>query len=453
MIGGIILVFSTRNALGYTDWSQPPLDCIENAIAQAPRIACLDLTQVKDPLRDFPQNLTEETIKSWKTLFKRDLLICRSQEILRRESLNSGSMDPISVEVAWMRTQGILNTESKVDSIYQASAQYELPPQILLGALMQESMMADLGIAADGNNYSCGIAQLNVLEWCHWMESLSLDKQLQLGWPSSLISEWKTHHSQAFCSSPTLDPTYVLPFYKIALTRLKGLPSYKLQPKHFENISQNDIEHSLPDADFKTQSLRHQIIEHFTQNCSTHTLAIHAKAFELKMLFKSYVPKTLQNAQQYKSMGQWNKACRYPYPTLAYPAHTGWLLADAIYNAGSRVVGTLTHYLKLTPQSVTQSETWEEFSPQQLIDALYWGGRYNSKSNLIEFFNLEGQLLSMSWYKSCVVQRHIARVIQYVTEPNAQGVDLVKSLEGKEGCTKVIPEARKYSSGTLSSFN
>ena len=56
-----------------------------------------------------------------------------------------------------------------------------------------------------------------------------------------------------------------------------------------------------------------------------------------------------------------------------------------------------------------------------------------------------GNKFTQTWFKSCIVQRHVARVIQHATLP---GETIASSLE-QNGCKSdgTIPDYRKKSSG------
>ena len=431
-----------------TDWAQPPVGCVEEVMPQMPSYPCLDLTSVQNPTRDLPSSLTPDEVTLWTRDRKRALVLCRAQEILRRESLHPGGIDPGWVEASWMRMEGVKETDEKIAAIYEGTNLNQMPPQILLGALMQESMMADLGISSDGGNYSCGIAQLNVLEWCHWAEHADPDIKNQIGWPA---------RKAGMCSAPLLSTKLVEPFFKYGLAHLNGVPAYKMKPKHLEGIRLADVIGSFPAGSSNDQKLRFEIVQSFVKNCSSYRFSIPAKAHVLKAIFDHEIPSAFHDVQTYTS-GGFARPCRNRSTTNAYPLHSGWLLADAIYNAGSRIVDVVAHYRKLDRAAASNPATWAEFYPQDLVSALYWGGKYNRKTDRLDSIDLEGNPFSMTWFKSCIVQRHVARVVQYVTLP---GYDLVRSLEDKNGCAKStfdsegnlikssVPLERQRSSGQI----
>lgn len=294
--------------------------------------------------------------------------------------------------------------------------------------------MADLGISEDGSNFSCGIAQLNVLEWCNWAERQAPATQTELGWPTEDALKWRqTHSARTVCSSPLLQTTLARPFYKIGLTRLNGTPPYRMGPEHLADIRLEEVVPSFPAATPSEQQLRFKIVRAFTQNCSRFASAIPAKANQLKILFDNEVPPAMRGIQSYAPGQTYERACRRPFPSRAYPLHAGWLLADAIYNAGSRIVTNVAWYLRLTPQSFASAGTWNAFYGPELISSLYWAGKYNRNTDNLEFQDFSGRTDKVTFFKSCIVQRHVARVIQYATLP---GFELARSAEDKNGCRK-----------------
>ena len=416
------------------DWAQPPVGCVEEIIQQKSPYPCPDLTQVKDPTKDFPADFTEDEIALWSGSRAKALGYCRSEEIMRREELRPGSFSAVTVERAWMRVEGARDSDLKGEAIYDASEAYGIPPQILVGALMQESLMADLSISEDGNNFSCGIAQLNILEWCNWAEKLTPDLQNNLGFPTEEALQWrKAHSSPTVCRTPLLSTTLVRPFYKFGLRQLHGLPASRMRPEHLAGIQLENVISEFPAASQADQNLRFRLVRAFTQSCSHFASAIPAKANQLKILFDNEVPPAMRGIQSYAPGETYNRSCRRTFPSQAYPLHVGWLLADAIYNAGSKIVTNISYYLRLTRQTYHSPDTWAAFRGPELITSLYWAGKYNPTSDYLEFQNFSGVTEKMTFFKSCIVQRHVARVIQYATLP---GFELARSAEDKNGCRK-----------------
>jgi len=135
-------------------------------------------------------------------------------------------------------------------------------------------------------------------------------------------------------------------------------------------------------------------------------------------------------------------------------------LAVAVFNAGPDLVDAILWYRRLTPSNYNRPEVWESFSPTDLISALYAAGKYNSATDRLEYEDLVGRPRSITWYKACVAQRHIARVVQHVSLP---GITLAKSFEAGAGCQQSVfdehgdlvmssvPESRKILSGRIES--
>ena len=437
-----ILAYSLSLVVGLasasTDWSQPPVGCIEEVIYSEPNYACLDLSSVANPLSDFPAGMSASDIAMWKTDRAKGLTVCRAHEILRRDQEKPGTQKAGEVELAWMRVLSLKDTAGKIDEIDDASERTGMPSQILFGALTQESLMADLGLAQDGGNFSCGIGQLNIQEWCRFAQAASPGLQRQMGWPRGQTGE--------ICSDPVLMPVLAKPFYEIGLKNLGAAPSYRLLPEHLKNIKFEDVVAEFPDASSEIQHLRFSAVQSFLANCSDYRYGIPAKAHELERIFHTSVPEALQGVQTYSKGESFHRACRGKAADV-YPLHTGWLLADAIYNAGPGIVTSLEYYLDLDAVSTNSPQTWLNFRPTDLISALYWAGKYNSQTGFLESFDFDGHLQNRTWYKSCVVQRHIARVIQHVTLP---GYLIADTLEGSDGCSKsTVPAARQVSSGRI----
>lgn len=397
------------------DWSNPKVLCLEEILPQG--LECLDLTAVKNPMIDFPITFSPEERQQWSTDYASDLKLCRNKEILRREKIKPGSFTALQVELAWMTVSGGENPQAKYDSMMDAAKKYSLPPQILIGALTQESLLANLGISPDGGNYSCGVAQLNISEWCQGMKTLTAPERLALGWPD------------VACTS--LPSESVEPFYNLALKNLGTRPEYQITAEDFSRITIQDV--ALEAAPKKFEA-----ISSFIRNCQNVHYSIPFKAYNLRSLFNSYVPASLKKAEVYSS-GTFTRNCSERYPSNYYPLHTGWLLAVAIYNAGPIQTKLLEHYYQV------KNDQFPTMNPLNLIEALHWGGKV--KGSRVYFTGQNGQTYSQLWYKSCVVQRHVARVIQHVTQP---GVTIARSIE-KEACgTGRVPTYRQNSTGIIS---
>lgn len=428
------------------DWSQPPVACVEEVVPAVPDIPCLQLQNVSDPLKDFPNDLPEQELLYWQS-HKTALQYCRAKEILRRETLKPGSFSAVTVELSWMRSIAVQSSNDKVDAIYEASRVQRIPAAVLTGALFQESLYADLGITEDGGNYSCGLGQINTQEWCNWTNSLTPDERVSMG-----LSDEKL-----MCS--LVPSTLVEPFYNIALTRLKGLPEYRLENSHFQNIKFESVVSQFPTASLETQQTRYRFVTSFLNNCSKPKLAIAAKANELRRLFDQHVPAGLQLSDTYNAGQKFEKTCRQPDTTGLYPLHDGFLLAVASYNAGPRAVDLLAHYRDWTANDLEDVKTFENLTPPDLVDAFYWSGKYNASRDAVGYTTLGGYLTYANWYRFCVLQRHIARVVQHVTLPSAGKI--IDSLEGANPCSPSkydsdgnvvksgVPTSRQMSSGRL----
>lgn len=405
------------------DWKQAPVACVEEIVPRQPSRMCPDFTKVTNPLVDWPEELPAAERAYWDTRPK-EISVCRAREILAREMANPGSQKPVSVEIAWMQVQAAMHFDDKIIAIYDASELYRIPVQVLSGALDQESLFAELGISEDGENFSCGIGQLNVIEYCRWASSQSDAEKALIGWPVDKVD----------CDSPAfLQTSFVRPFYALAKKKLGSLPEYRLNPLHFEGIKMDDVIGDLPAASTSTQNLRFQVIRSFIDHCSEARRGILGKAHELARLYQLIVPEGLRRQEHYGSRERHYRSCARDDASGVYPLQTGWLMAVAAYNAGSRVLDAVTYYNRMTADDLNDVHAWERFDPHALIESLYGAGQYNAKDKRLEFESVDGSKRSWSWFKACIVQRHIARVIQRATLSSA-GVILATSLEGKPGC-------------------
>ncbi len=406
-----------------TNWAQPALSCVEDTVPEKPDRPCLDLSRVEDPIQDWPSNISDEELNYWKSR-KRFLQYCRSREVTRREKADPGSQKPGTVQLAWMQQLAVEKREEKINAVYSASRKYKIPVQVLTGALYQESIFAELGIADDGGNFSCGAGQINVEEWCRWISEQTASKKADLGWP---LEELACHQVSA---------AHVRPFYDRARRKLGGLPDYRLNASHFSNIRFNDVVNEFPSASAETQRFRYQAIRSFIDHCSESANGIAAKANELERLYKTFVPQGLKERELYPAGKRFERQCDQRGYDGAYPAHTGWILAVGIYNSGPRAVDALAHYNRWTSADLRDVKTFIGFTPIKLVESFYWAGRYNSKTDKIHFRTLKEADASWLWFKQCVLQRHAARVVQNVTMPNTP--PLVESLEGEYKCTKSV---------------
>lgn len=392
-------------------WENPAIQCPEKVLPEGH--SCPDLSQIRNLWDEFPVGMSEEEMTEWKLNRAPDLKLCRYQEMMRRESERPGTFTPTQIQIGWMVTKGGANPQGKLKSVVSASQKFGIPPHVLLGAITQESLLASLGISPDGGNYSCGIAQLNISEWCEGMQTMTAAEKLALNWPS------------VTCSS--ISSAQVAPFYSIALKKLGKRPEYQIDASDFSGITSPDVK--LPEKTF-------QAVSSFIRNCQNDELSIRFKAANLKSLFVNFVPAAMKTREQYPTGAHRPALCKINNSTLYYPLHTGWLLAVAAYNAGPRVASLVEHYYRTAPLPM--------ITPKDLVEALHWGGKVKAGTSQVVFTGQNGKTLTQSWYKSCVVQRHVARVVQHVTLP---GQTVLKSLEQVPCANGEVPEYRKNSSG------
>jgi len=428
------------------NWAQPPIGCVEEMVPHRADRPCLDLSGLANPVKDWPTNLSPEDNQYWYGQ-RRGINICRSEEVMRREAARPGSMNPAHVELSWMALESLRNSETKVNAIYEGSRQTGVPLHVLTGAVYQESLFAELGIADDGGNFSCGVQQINLIGWCAWANKQSPEDKQAMGWPQNTVA----------CSNPEhIKLSFFKPIYEIAKKRLGGLPEHRLNKSHFANIPLKTFVSQWPDASPQVQQYRYKLIRSFVENCSDASKGILAKAHELAGIYKQFVPNALKNKDRYSSGNRFARSCRESQTGNSYPLHTGWLLAISAYNAGPRAIDAAAHYNRWNKESINDPEEVRGFNPTDIVTSLYWAGKYNSDNDLIEFKGLNGATKSWSWFKACVAQRHIARVMQHVTLLPEFFVD---TLEGDKPCARSkfdedgdlletsVPEVRQYSSG------
>lgn len=426
------------------DWAQPPLACVEDVVPRPADRPCLDLSQVKNVNGDFPEGMSPDDIAYWKSQ-RRGLEACRAQELLRRESLNPGTYSPVQIQLAWMRVMSIDNFQEKMEALVQSSDDYAVPLYILTGALTQESQFSGLGIAEDGGNFSCGIGQINISEWCQWAIRQPEDVKKEIGFPAD----------QKDCRLAQLP--LIKPLYEIAKTRLNGLPEYRLMPEHFEGIALDQVVANWPPADPKVQQQRYDLIFHFLRQCRHPKNGIRAKAFQLSEIHRRFVPEGLKKVDLYEPDQKFQKTCQYSHEEKNYPLPKSWLLAVGIYNAGPRAVDALAFYNDWTVDQLKDPATFSAITPHDLVEAFYWGGVYREDTDLIHFTGRRGEDLTWTWFKTCVLQRHIARVVNHVTDPAVPR--FIDSLERGVPCKRSqrdpatgkvisgVPDFRKASSG------
>lgn len=412
-----------------TNWAQPPLLCIEDIIPGVPSRPCPDLSDLVNPLKDEP-SLPEKELTWWKSQ-KFGLSYCRSKEVFRREKEDPGSQTAGAIELSWMRINAVNDRDLKVKTVYDASSANQVPPHILTGAFMQESIFAPLGVADDGGNFSCGVGQINMSEWCDWAETQSSSKKKSMNWPTDGVD----------CGAES-SKTFAKPFYDIAVERLGSLPTYRMTAAHLQKIPLKSVSPAWSDVSSSVQKRRYELVTAFLNSCLKIEDAIPAKAYQLRKLYNYFVPQGLKQHEVYKSKEKYNKQCSRPHDSKVYPVQTGWLVAVGAYNAGAKVQDAMAYTRRWSKKDIESKETFKGFTPQGLVSSIYNVGKLNPKTGRVEFKDLNGDLTSWSPFKICILQRHIARVVQHVTEPGV--APLVDSLEGAAGCKKTIWGSYEY---------
>ena len=439
---GSLSIFSSAGAqtpatATKTDWSQPPLACLERILPSAPTRPCPDLSRIAEitkELKGFSRTDEEEVF--WLAPENRKALnYCRSVEILRREKAKPGSMTPAVLQVSWMRMTAVQNAEEKLAAVLNANAKYGIPAFVLAGALTQESLFSDLGITDDGGNFSCGVGQINVLEWCRWARGQSKETQARLGWPADVRCE-------------SLSTESMRPFHQIAMRNLQGQPHYRLNKDHFARIALRDVQDKIPGTNLQQKRRHFSAIQSFISNCGKPLYGIDAKAHELTSLFRVHVPAGLKSREVYAAgQGFQQPHCRYRDHSRFYPLHTGWLLAVAAYNAGPRATEVVPYFYGLSRAEMQSGAKVAFLTPNRLIEGLFGGGQLNSVTGRVEFVTLSGSKSSNPAFKQCVMHQHVVRIVQHVTRSGE--APLLQTLNETGSCSQEspLPMSRQKSSG------
>ncbi len=419
------------------NWAQPPVGCVEEMVPHRSERPCPDFSRVRNPNSDWPSNMSSQEKAYW-WRERRGISVCRAEEVLRRERRRPGSQSKIQVELAWMTVDSLRDNETKVNAVYEGARAHGIPLQVLTGALYQESMFAQLGIADDGGNFSCGMQQGNLIGWCSYMNKQSPEMKTAMGWPQEEVKCFYTAEELEQNPNPTkvVELEFIRPLYNIAKTRLRGLPLYRLNKTHFQGITLSQVERAWPAADRATNEKRLQLIQSFINNCDDPRIGILQKANELKLVYDIHVSDTgFAPKDRYAAGEKFERQCREPQVGDAYPLHTGWLMVIASYNGGPRAIDAAAAYEGWGLDDLRNPEKMKNYTPIDLVRGLYWGGKYNSSNDLIEFPWLKRPGVTRQWpfFKACVAQRHIARVMQHVTLTPDYFVD---TLEGSWGCKR-----------------
>jgi hypothetical protein len=440
----LISAVSTALPAMDTNWAQPPVGCVEEIVPQAYEKACPDLSQAKSPFTDLPESLSIDEVAYWQS-HKKARSYCAVREVVAREARQPKSFSPVAVEISWMQMMAPLHRKEKIAAIYEASRVNHMPAQVLTGAIYQESLFAELGIAEDGANYSCGVGQINVLEWCRWANSQSANTRKAIGWPSGFQ-----------CN--TLTTNMLKPYYEFAKTQLNGAPSYQMTNEHFSKMPFSIIEKAYPGVSMDLLKSRHQAIRSFINNCADPKNGIAAKAHELASLYALFVPPGLKVMDKYAPGDSFQRKCQEKSYDRSYPLDTGWLLAVGIYNAGPHALDSIAYYNHWSREDMRDPRTWQKYTPADLIRNIYWSGHYDHETDKFNYKTLSGQSTNWSWTQPCVLQRHIARVIQHVTRDDEP--KFIDSLEGDSKCANgqfdpatnkliksAVPDSRQHSLG------
>lgn len=285
------------------------------------------------------------------------------------------------------RCLGRAHYQDKVATIYEAANEYDLSPIVLTGAILQESTGADLGLGRDFDNWTCGPSQFSVLAWCSWAKVQSPFVQRAIGWPADLVNAFQAKNPGVdICEENRfLAREQAKPFLEVGMKRMAATihsdqefmlqPEFLVQPTSityeevaddFKNIAQS---HRLIFAgDPKVDQLRFEITKSFSENCSNHKFAIRAMAHNLRQIYES-LPVEIQRAQKLPGIAGSNplySRCRAQVQTTAYPLSVGWLISDAIYNAGPSLILGIKDY------QATSNKSWDEFTPDDLLSAIHY---------------------------------------------------------------------------------
>ena len=305
--------------------------------------------------------------------YTEQLSVVRSDELKNSETYQD----------AWTYVKAAENSEAKIAEIYAASEKYNIPPLILYGSLAQESSLQEMGLSKDYFNWACGVGQLNINDWCSWANQTSTETKSQIEWPQQDFDRLHAQNPRLnLCGTFFIVPEYVRPFHQAAMLRLQSemgpsAPEYMLEGNHvlssvpslaqsssmLQTMSRYYFPHHANAEAEDAQKLRFEIGRSFAKHCAEHRNGIYAAAFTFKKVFDS-LPEEIRSAQRYNSGEAKSPICKSEIKSEHFPIAIGWLLADAIYNAGPELLTGVMAYQKASHIS------WENFKPENLVDAI-----------------------------------------------------------------------------------
>ena len=404
--------------------------------------------QILSDLKNPPVACVEEAVPS----FPNDYLVSEPfgfhpeiQEVLDRTRGNLYIGFP-HLEDDWRLLNSASHAKSKIETIYQTANRYDMPAQILTGALLQESSMADFGINEDFGNWSCGIGQLNILEWCDWAIHQDPSTQDEIQWPRKEANRViRENPGLDVCSGYFLRASFAKPFYTIGMKRLRAdgiqRPDFLLSnetfmnPKRIENYQVWDginieslkkthctrknrynsecLKISKTDNETHAASLRFLITQNFTEHCADYHYGIPAKGHTLRAIFDT-LPKEIKESQHYEENESYSRNCYQNQKSKVYPLQLGWLLADIVYNAGDEILPGIMNYQKKNHLD------WNTMEPNQLVQAVH------------ETLKIKKYNRHLTPIGRCEARFHIQNVIKNVTLPDAKIVD--STPEDNQSC-------------------
>lgn len=285
---------------------------------------------------------------------------------------------------AWTYIKAAEHSAEKINEIYAASEKYNIPPMILFGSLAQESSLQEMGLAKDYFNWACGVGQLNINYWCGWANQADAQTQREIGWPRQEVDHFHAQNPRfSVCGTFFIVPEFIRPFHQAAMSQMQAelgaqAPEYMLEERHvlsgrpvsfadsypmLQTMAQYYFPNNALAASAEAQNLRYKMAQNFVTHCSEHRYGIDAAAFTFKKTFDA-LPAEIRNAQAYQPTELRLPICKSTIKSDHFPISIGWLLADAIYNAGPELLPGVMTYQRQSGIS------WENFSPENLVDAI-----------------------------------------------------------------------------------